>query len=71
MRTIDLILNGKPSQFPADQTVADLVVSLGLPGPGRGVAVAVDGEVVHHDAWTVTPLASGHRVEVLIASQGG
>ena len=38
---------------------------------GRGVAVALDGEVVPRAEWDSTPLAEGHSVEVLAAIQGG
>ena len=37
----------------------------------RGVAVAVDGEVVPRSAWDATTLADGQRVEVVGAIQGG
>ena len=45
--------------------------ALDLPAAGRGVAVAVDAEVVPRGAWTVTELHDGARVEVLRAIQGG
>ena len=37
----------------------------------RGVAVAVDGEVVPRAAWVLFTLADDARVEVLTAMQGG
>ncbi|GID26453.1 sulfur carrier protein ThiS [Paractinoplanes brasiliensis] len=37
----------------------------------RGVAVAVNGEVVPRSTWVETELADGDRVEVLTAAQGG
>ena len=37
----------------------------------RGVAVAVDGEVVPRSAWAATALADGQQLEVLRAVQGG
>ena len=37
----------------------------------RGVAVAVNGEVVPRSAWPVAQLRDGDRVEVLTAAQGG
>ena len=37
----------------------------------RGVAVAVNGEVVPRSAWPVAALRDGDRVEVLTAAQGG
>ncbi len=37
----------------------------------RGVAVAVNEEVVPRSAWDETPVRDGDRVEVLNAAQGG
>ncbi|GAB2625955.1 hypothetical protein Aab01nite_83950 [Paractinoplanes abujensis] len=37
----------------------------------RGVAVAVNGEVVPRSTWGLTGLAAGDVVEVLTAAQGG
>ncbi|MGB2710485.1 MAG: sulfur carrier protein ThiS, partial [Conexibacter sp.] len=37
----------------------------------RGVAVAVDREVVRRSAWETTELAPGAQVEVVTAIQGG
>jgi sulfur carrier protein len=37
----------------------------------RGVAVAVNGEVVPRSSWAAARLHDGDRVEVLTAAQGG
>jgi len=37
----------------------------------RGVAVAVNGEVVPRSSWPAARLRDGDRVEVLTAAQGG
>lgn len=37
----------------------------------RGVAVAVDGEVVPRAAWDTTGLYDGAEVEIVAAVQGG
>lgn len=50
-------------------TVADLVAR--LDAPARGVAVAVDGEVVPRSQWSSTALRDGASVEVLTAAAGG
>jgi sulfur carrier protein len=39
--------------------------------PGRGVAVALSGEVVPRAAWASTPVREGSVLEVLTAVQGG
>ena len=37
----------------------------------RGVAVALNGEVVPRSSWPAARLRDGDRVEVLTAAQGG
>ncbi len=41
------------------------------PGNKRGLAVAVNAEVVPRSAWSEFRLEEGDRVEILGASQGG
>ncbi|MDQ8043751.1 MAG: sulfur carrier protein ThiS [Solirubrobacteraceae bacterium] len=57
--------------LPAGLTVADLVVAHGLPAEGRGVAVAVDGEVVPRGQWPQVVIPEGAQVELVQAIQGG
>ena len=64
-------VNGEPRELDAGATVADLVALLSPAPDGRGVAVAVDGEVVPRGAWEDTELPQGAQVEVLVAVQGG
>ncbi len=61
-----LTVNGEQRDVPDAGTVADLVGE-----PRRGVAVAVNGEVVPRAGWPATPLRDGDRVEILTAAQGG
>jgi sulfur carrier protein len=68
---VNLVLNGNPHELPDGATVADAVTASGIPALARGVAVAVDREVVPRSQWDATPLADGQRVEVLEAVQGG
>ena len=66
-----MTVNGEPRELPAGTTVTALVADLGLPAGGRGVAVAVDGEVVPRAEWATHELGDAARVEVLTAMQGG
>jgi len=66
---VDLIVNGVTRRLPAGTTLAELVGTLTT--QSRGVAVAVNGEVVPRAGWSATSLADGDRVEVLTAAQGG
>ena len=68
---ISVQLNGDWHELDDGATVADAVRLLGVPLDARGVAVAVDREVVRRGAWTETPLSGGARVEILTAIQGG
>ena len=66
-----IFLNGQDSDLSAGQTLADVLARLGLERDARGVAVAIDGEVVPRAAWATFPLPEHARVEVLTAMQGG
>ena len=64
-------LNGRQVELPAGATVADAVLQAGADGEVRGVAVAVDGEVVRKAEWVKTRLRPDQNVEVVRAVQGG
>jgi sulfur carrier protein len=64
-------LNGEERELADGATVASAVAALGVAPDARGVAVAVDREVVPRGAWASTALTGGARVEVLTAIQGG
>jgi sulfur carrier protein len=64
-------VNGKLVSLPDGATVLDVVEAAGASGDGRGVAVALDGEVVPRGEWAATTLRDGREVEVLHAVQGG
>jgi sulfur carrier protein len=51
--------------------VQSAIEALDLPAAGRGVAVAVDAEVVPRTEWDTHELTDGAQVEVLRAIQGG
>jgi sulfur carrier protein len=62
-------VNGTPFDPAPGTTVADLVARW-CPSP-RGVAVAVDGEVVPRSTWSTTPVRPGDTVEIVTAAAGG
>jgi sulfur carrier protein len=66
-----IYLNGNRHDDGAGQTVAAALQLLGLPLDARGVAVAVNGEVVPRGGWETLAIPEGARVEVLTAMQGG
>jgi sulfur carrier protein len=64
-------LNGEAVELEAGASVADAVALAGAGGETRGVAVALDGEVVPRGEWDATTLSDGQGIEVLRATQGG
>ena len=64
-------LNGTDRELAEGTTVADLIASLGHDPRGRGVAAAINGEVVPRTSWGATIVSDGDRVEVLTAIGGG
>ncbi|MGW5671550.1 sulfur carrier protein ThiS [Micromonospora sp. NPDC003776] len=64
-----LTVNGTGRDMPGGTTVAELVRA--VTEQRRGLAVAVNGEVVPRGGWPATVLRDGDRVEVLSAAQGG
>jgi sulfur carrier protein len=69
--TVHVTINGEDRELPAGATVASVVQSLHNAPEGRGVAVAVGGEVVPRAEWQSTELPDGANIEVVVAVQGG
>jgi sulfur carrier protein len=63
-----ITVNGEPRELSG--TVEDILGALGVEAR-RGIAVAIDSEVVPRGEWAVTELAEGARVEIVTAVQGG
>lgn len=66
---LEVVVNGEPRVVPASTTVEALVALVGI--ERRGVAVAVNGEVVPRSEWPDSSLAAGARVEIVTAAAGG
>jgi sulfur carrier protein len=66
-----MIVNGQISELRPGETLVTVLDGLGLSLDARGVAVAVDGEVVPRTSWPTFALDGDARVEVLTAMQGG
>ena len=65
-----ITLNGKPTERDG-ATIAELLRDIDVPAEGRGVAVAVDAEVVPRGEWPTFVVPEGAAVEVVTAVQGG
>jgi sulfur carrier protein len=66
-----IVVNGERAATRPGQTPADVLSELGLTVTARGVAIAVNGEVVPRADWETFALPHDARVEVLTAMQGG
>ncbi len=66
-----VLVNGERRDLPGEATVATAVEAAGEDVAGRGIAVAVDGDVVPRGEWGDRSLEDGQHVEVLHAVQGG
>ncbi|MEM1944812.1 MAG: sulfur carrier protein ThiS [Nitrososphaerota archaeon] len=65
-----ILVNGSPRPY-LDQTIFELLKSLGLDPERAGIAVAINGEVVARNMWRDTRLRPSDRVEVVTAIAGG
>jgi sulfur carrier protein len=68
--TVTLFLNDQPHELDAPATLQKLLEAQGLAGR-KGVAAAVNGEVVPRAAWARHTLSDRDRVLVIRATQGG
>jgi sulfur carrier protein len=68
---VRVLVNGSETELADGATVEAALRELEVPAAGRGVAVAVDAEVVPRGRWADRELQEGARVEILRAIQGG
>ncbi|MDP2824054.1 MAG: sulfur carrier protein ThiS [Sulfuritalea sp.] len=66
---MDLIINGEPQQLPAPLSIAALLEARDL--AGKRVAVERNGEIVAKSRHAETLLATGDRIEIVVAVGGG
>ena len=65
---MNIVLNGNPASVSENETLADILIRLGIKGP---VAALLNEEVVHRaDLQSVRP-KEGDRVEFLVMMGGG
>ena len=62
-------VNGAQRELTEGTTVADVVAAT-APAP-RGVAVALNDQVLRRAEWAGTAVRDGDRIEILTAVQGG
>ena len=64
-------VNGREVWGRDGATIAELLADLGVDADARGVAVAVDGEVIPQGEWPTLAVQDGSKVEAVTAVQGG
>ncbi len=66
---IEVFINGAAEQLADATSVAGLLAARGL--VGKRVAVERNGEIVPKSLHAETPLASGDKIEIVVAVGGG
>jgi sulfur carrier protein len=61
-------LNGQDREF-VPESVEEMLQRLDI--EPRGVAVAIDGDVVRHSEWSITRIQDGCSIEIVTAVAGG
>lgn len=69
LEVLEVVVNGQRITVAAGMTVGGLV-DLVVPS-SRGVAVAIEREVVPRSTWSHVQLAGGEHVEIVSVSAGG
>jgi sulfur carrier protein len=68
---MQVMINGQQQELRAGATVASVIRAMQGVREGRGIAVALKGEVIPRSAWQSTELSEGDQIEVVVAVQGG
>ncbi len=69
---IDILVNGKAEQTSKGASVRDLLYSRHIDASNaRGIAIALNDEVVRRVDWPERVLESGDSIEIVTALQGG
>lgn len=66
---IAITVNGESLSFASAPMVAEVIARVAR--SPKGIAVAVNADVVVRSAWAATELADGDQVEILTAARGG
>jgi sulfur carrier protein len=69
---LHVTVNGDPHEMAVGTTLPDVLQALEMdPDQTRGIAVAVNDEVIRRAQWNDHVLQDGDDVEVITAVQGG
>jgi len=67
--TVVVTVNGKGMEVPLGLSLADLISEVGT--DKRGIAVAINQEVVPRSLWGHTIISNEDRIEIITAAPGG
>ncbi len=66
-----LTVNGQEQSVDDASTLLDLLIEMNFNAEQKGIAVAVNAEVIARAMWSDTRLCNGDRVDIIHAVQGG
>lgn len=66
---VAVVVNGQGTTVPAGSTLEELLGQVEV--DPKGVAIALDGDVVPRSRWRTTTLGPGAHVEIVTAAAGG
>ena len=67
---VGILVNGEEAPLSV-ATLSDLLVEKSVDGDQKGIAIALNGQVIPRAAWPATKLRPGDSVEIVRARQGG
>lgn len=65
-----IYVNNEPREISAPSTLQDMLAACRVQSP-RGLAIAVNNEVIGRAAWEYHVLKTGDKVTLIRASKGG
>ena len=68
---MQLTVNGEVQDVQDSLTVSDLFVTIDLDPKQKGIAVAINAEVIVQSSWKERCLNNGDRIDIIHAVQGG
>lgn len=66
-----LTVNGQEQSVDDASTLLDLLIEMDFNAEQKGIAVAVNAEVIARAMWSDMRLHNGDRVDIIHAVQGG
>lgn len=70
-KLMQLIVNGQEQSVDDASTLLDLLIEMNFKAEQKGIAVAVNAEVIARAIWADMRLRNGDRVDIIHAVQGG